>query len=119
MAYDTEKLYESAVKHIEENNLYFIEDVIAYLGISKPTFYEHFKVDSNELNYLKEILIKNRSSAKVKMRKNWLVSDNATLQIGLYKLIGSEEERRKLNSSYIDQKTEHSGELKITRIIRE
>lgn len=118
MAYNTDELYKDALSLIEKENLFFVEDVVAYLGIAKPTFYEHFKVDSNEMNDIKEKLNKNRSVTKVKLRKNWVESENASLQIGLYKLIGSEDERKKLNSSYIDQKTEHKGGIKITREIK-
>lgn len=105
MAYNTEELYKLAVKYIESEELYFMEDVIALLGISKPAFYDHFKVDSNEINYFKELLRKNKSSAKVAMRKKWKDSENASLQMGLYKLIGSDMERKRLNSSYIDHTT--------------
>ena len=53
MAYDKDKLYNQAVKAIEEHNLFFIEDIVAFISCSKPTFYEYFPVDSNELNNLK------------------------------------------------------------------
>lgn len=118
MAYNTEELYALSINFIEKESLFFMEDVIALLGISKPCFYDHFKVDSNELNYFKELLRKNKVSAKLKMRKAWLASDNASLQMGLYKLIGTDEERKRLNSAYIDQKTEHTGEIKIVREIK-
>lgn len=118
MAYNTEQLYTLAVKYIETEELYFVEDVIALLGISKSTFYEHFPVESNETNYFKELLTKNKSAAKVSMRKKWKDSDNASLQMGLYKLIGTDEERKRLNSAYIDQKTEHKGEIKIVREVK-
>ena len=105
MAYNTEELYNLSIRHIEEKSLFFVEDVVAYLGISKATFYDHFPNDSNDLNYLKELLNSNRVSAKVKMRKNWLDSENATLQMGLYKLIATDEERQNLSQSHIDHTT--------------
>lgn len=119
MAYNTEELYNLAINYIEKENLFFVADIIALLGISEPTFYEHFKVESKELKYFKELLRKNKSATKVSMRKKWHDSENASLQMGLYKLIGSDEERRRLNSSYIDQKTEHKGEITITRIVKQ
>lgn len=105
MAYVTEELYDLAVKHIKKDNLFFIVDVIALLGVSEPTFYVHFPVNSKELKYFKELIRKNKVTSKVSMRKKWLDSENASLQMGLYKLIGSDEERRRLNSSYIDHTT--------------
>lgn len=107
MAYDTEKLYNQAIKAIEENNLFFIEDVIALLPCSKPTFYDHFPVNSNEFNTLKEMIEENKVSVKLKMRKKWLESDNATLQMGLMKLITTDEERKRLATSYMETKQKH------------
>lgn len=118
MAYNTEELYNLAIGYIESKNLFFVADVIALLGISEATFYDHFPVKSKELRYFKELLRLNKVEEKVSMRKKWSDSENASLQMGLYKLIGTDEERRRLNSSYIDQKTEHKGELKIVREIK-
>ena len=56
MAYKTKELYEKAKKAIEENNLFFIEDIVAFLPCNKNTFYNHFPVDSNEIHDLKELL---------------------------------------------------------------
>jgi len=106
MAYNTKKLFDKALILIKEKNLYFAEDVIALLGVSAPTFYAHFKVDSNELNTIKELLISNRVSTKVKMRKQWSESDNATLQVALMKIISNEDEAHRLNGTV--QKIEHS-----------
>lgn len=105
MAYDTETLYQQAIKAIEENNLYFIEDVITLLPCSKPTFYDHFPVNSNQFNNLKEMIEMNKVAQKVKMRKKWGDSDNATLQMALMKLISTDDERKRLAVSYIESKT--------------
>jgi hypothetical protein len=106
MAYDKEKLYNQAMSAIEEENLFFIEDVVAYIPCSKPTFYEHFPVDSYEFNTLKDKIEKNKIHAKQKMKKKWVDSDNPTLQVAAMKLLGTKEERKSLSSSY----TELTGE---------
>ena len=108
MAYDKEKLYNQALKAIEENNLFFIEDVIALLPCSKPTFYDHFPVNSNEFNTQKAMLEQNKVNIKLKMRKKWLESENATLQMGLMKLITTDEERKRLATSYMETKQNHT-----------
>jgi hypothetical protein len=108
MAYDTNKLYEQAVKAIKENNLFFIEDVVALLPCSKPTFYDHIPVNSNEFNNLKELIEENRVSEKLKLRKKWSESDNATLQMGLMKLITTDEERKRLATSYMETNQKHT-----------
>lgn len=101
MAYDKEELFKKALKLIKEEQLIFAEDVIAKLGIAKPTFYDHFKNDSNELNSIKEAMNQNRVDLKVKMRKKWFESDNPTLQMGLMKLVSTETELRKLSMKHV------------------
>ena len=99
MAYDKVKIFNDSLQIIREHKLYFIEDIVAYLPCAKPTFYDMFPPGSNELNELKEELSVNRVHTKVKMRKKWEDSDNATLQMGLMKLIGTEEEAHRLNGT--------------------
>jgi hypothetical protein len=50
----------------------------------------------------------NKVSVKLKMRKKWLESDNATLQMGLMKLITTDEERKRLATSYMETKQKHT-----------
>lgn len=99
MAHDREKIYKQAQDLIISKKLFFVEDIIALLPISKPTFYDYFKVDSNEFNELKDLLNKNRVEVKASMRSKWYKSDNPTLQLALMKLIGTDEEAHRLNGS--------------------
>ncbi len=110
MAYDKEQLYKQSKEDIETHNLFWVEDVIAFLGIANSTYYEYFPVDSEESKYIKEALTKNRVNLKVKLRKKWEDSDNATLQMGLMKLISEDEERKRLSQTY----QEHSGKLEVS-----
>ena len=110
MAYDTQTLKDKAEKAIKEHGLYFIEDVVAYLPCAKPTFYEHFPNESDDYKSIVELLEENRINDKVSMRKKWKDSDNATLQMGLMKLLSTDEERRRLAMEY----REHSGGVKLT-----
>lgn len=118
MAYKTEDLFNKAIEQIKKHKFFFIEDIIAFLPCRKSTFYEHFPNDSDYYKRMFEELERNRTELKVSMRSKWYTSNAPALQIGLYKLIGSDEERKRLNSAYIDQKTEHKGELKIVREIK-
>ncbi len=106
MAYDRKKLFEQAKKLIVDNELFFVEDIVSLLPCDKTTFYKHFPPESNELNELKRLLEISKTNIKVKLRKKWEVSDNATVQMALMKLIGSEDERRKLSMTY----QQHSGD---------
>lgn len=100
MAYNRKKIYQQAKDLIIKHKLFFIEDVVAYLPISKPTFYEFFQVGSNEFNELKDLLEEQRITVKVSMRSKWYKSDNATLQLSLMKLICTDEERKKLSMTH-------------------
>ena len=60
MAYDKKKIYKQAIEAIKDNTIYFIEDVVAFLPISKSTFYDYFPIDSNELNDIRELLEQNK-----------------------------------------------------------
>lgn len=108
MAYDTETLLKTALEAIEKNKLFFVEDVVAYLPCTKATFYDHFPVESDELNLIKEALNQNRVEIKVSMRSKWFKSDNPTLQVALMKIIATDEEAHRLNGSRqeVDVKTD-------------
>ena len=99
MAYDKDKLLKVALDKAEEKNCFFIEQLISFLPCDKTTFYRLFKLDSNEYNTIKEVLDKNKVVMKTTMYNKWFESDNATLQIGLMKLIATDEEAHRLNGS--------------------
>lgn len=100
MAYKTEDLFNTAIEQIKKHKLFFIEDIIAFLPCSKPTFYEHFPNDSNYYKRMFEELEKNRVELKVSMRSKWYKSNAPALQMALMKLIANEEELKKLSMNY-------------------
>lgn len=102
MAYDTDKLFQQAKEAVEKHNLFFIEDIVAFIPCSKPTFYEHFPIDSDELNSLKDLLENNRIKTKSSIRAKLYKSDKASELLALYRLIATPEEHQKLNQQYID-----------------
>jgi len=102
MPYDTKILKKKAIEAIDKNKLIFVEDICAYIGIDKGTFYNHFPVDLDDFNELREMLDKNKIALKVGMRKKWYDSDNATMQMALYKLCSTPEEHKKLQQNYVD-----------------
>lgn len=105
MAYNREKILEQAKQAIEKNNLFFIEDVVAFLPIAKKTFYEWFPVDSVECNDIKERLEINKIKTKASIRAKLYKSPKAAELLALYRLICTNEERQNLNQSYIDHTT--------------
>lgn len=104
MAYDRVKIYQQALDLIEKKKLFFIEDVVSLLPISKPTFYDYFQIDSNELNTIKELLEKNKIEIKNGLRNKWYNGNNPLTQMALYKLIGTEEEYHRIASTKTENK---------------
>lgn len=109
MAYDRVKIFEQAKEVIVKNKLFFIEDIVAFLPISKPTFYEYFPIDSNEVNELKGLLETNRIELKVSMRSKWYKSNAPALQMALMKLIATPDELKKLSMQYVESENKNTN----------
>lgn len=105
MAYKTSELYEQAIEHIEKHNLFFVSDVVSYLGIAESTFYEHFPTDSEKSKAIKERLNKNAMRTKVSIRSKLHQSTSPAGLLALYKLLATEDERRALSMEYRDHTT--------------
>lgn len=101
MAYNKKKILEQSKTLIQSKNLMFIDEVVSMLPISRATFYVWFPAKSDESDTLKELLDNNRVKIKITMRKKWFDSDNARLQIALYKLICNDDEAHRLNGSNV------------------
>ena len=106
MAYNTKILFEKAKEQITSKKLIFVEEVVAFIGINKTTFYDHFPIHSNEINELKELIEVNKVSLKTSMRKKWYDSDNPTLQMALMKLLSNQTEHKLLSQNYTDYTTD-------------
>lgn len=117
MAYDKTKIYEQAKEAITKNNLFFIEDIVAFLPITKKTYYEYFPIGSDESNDLKELLDQNKVKTKSAIRSKLFKGEKAAELLALYRLICTPEEHRLLNQSYVDLKSsDGSMSPKITGI---
>ena len=62
------------------------------------------------MNVFKEIIENNKINQKRQLRKKWFDNDNATLQLALYKLIATNDERERLNTSYNKTDVTSQGE---------
>jgi hypothetical protein len=123
MGYDKNVLFKTAKKAVKENNLFFIEDIVAWLPCDKTTFYRMFPVEVGEditedekklvyvlnegelcngYNYLKEMLEGNKIKTKSSIRAKLYQGDKAAELLALYKLICSDEERRNLSMQHLD-----------------
>lgn len=111
MSYDTDKLEQEALEAIEKYRLFFIEDVVVYVSCSRATFYNH---GLDKLDTIKEALAKNKIDIKVSMRNKWFLSESATLQVALMKMIATDDEAHRLNGSR--QEIKHQGAVPISKM---
>ena len=100
--YDRKKIYNQAIDAIKENNLFFIEDIIAFIPCNKDTFYRFFPKGSDEYDTLKRLLEDNKIRTKSSIRAKLFKSQKAAELLALYRLICTPEEHQKLNQQYID-----------------
>lgn len=112
---DEIKIFKQAKEIAIDENTLFIQDIIDSLPIGKTSFYKYFPDGSNELNELNEIIDKNRVSIKKSLRAKWHKSDNATLQMALYKLTCSPEEHKLLQQNYVDHTTKGESINKLSK----
>jgi hypothetical protein len=109
MAYDKTKIFEQAKEVIVKHKLFFVEDIIAFIPISKQTFYDYYPINSDELDTLKTLLETNRTTLKVSMRSKWYTSNAPALQMALMKLIATPEELKKLSMQYIESENKNTN----------
>lgn len=113
---DKKQKYEhELIKVIKKNKIAFFDHCFGFTSFSRTTAYEY---KLNESDAISSEIEKNRVTSKNYMLNKWIESDNATLQISAMRLLSTEEEHKKLNQSYIDQKTEHKGQIKIVREVK-
>jgi hypothetical protein len=96
MTYKTHELEQAALQAIKTRKLLFIEDVVACLPCSKPTFYQH---KLNELDSIKDAIERNRIETKLKIRKKLFESDNPIALIAAYKLVANDDELDRLTTN--------------------
>lgn len=109
--YNKNKIFEQAKDAIIKNNLFFIDDIVAFIPCGRSYFYDNFKNDSDEMDTLKGMLDDNKIRTKSSIRAKLYKSDKAAELLALYRLIATPEEHQKLNQQYIEQK--NTGEITI------
>jgi hypothetical protein len=74
------------------------------LSFSRATAYNHAL---DKLDTIKAAFEQNRSKATNYLLQKWIQSDNATLQIAAFKIIAEEEDHKRLNQTYVEQKNKN------------
>lgn len=100
--YNKQKIFEQAKEAIEKNNLFFVDDIVAWLPCGKTWWYDNFPPESEEMNTLREKLDRNKSRTKSAIRAKLFKGEKAAELLSLYRLICTNEERQMLNQQYID-----------------
>lgn len=91
------ELVAKCLELIEKYKITFIDELVAYLPISRATFYNY---SLDKIDTIKEALDKNKVLIKKILRTHWMKAGaSATAQIALYKLLATPDERRILNNS--------------------
>jgi hypothetical protein len=116
MAYDKLKIFEQAKEMIVKHKLFFVDDIVSFLPISKQTFYDFYPVNSDQLDELKALLETNRTTLKVSMRSKWYTSSAPALQMALMKLIATPEELKKLSMQFIESENKNDNTTHVTQI---
>ena len=111
---DKRKIYEQAKNVIEgDDNILFLDDVVAELPISKPTFYSWWPKGSDKYNELLALINTNRVKVKRYIRLKLRISGKAAELLSLYRMICNEDERRAINQNYIDVKANVDNKIEI------
>lgn len=95
-------------------NILFITDLVAFLPISRATFYNY---GLDKLDILKEEIDKNRILTKQALRAKWANSKSPALQIALYRMIATKEEKEAITiMPQIKEEKEEKTELPINQM---
>ncbi len=97
------KLVNECLKLISDYKILFISDLIALLPFSKTTFYV-YGLDKSDA--VKEAIDNNKTMIKQKLLAKWYESSTPTLQIALYKILATPEERKAISSSSKEAKSD-------------
>ena len=85
---------------IKSNRIFFIEELFSFQSIiSRSQFYN---LGLNKSDILLKAMADNKTVTKKNMQNKWYRSDNATLQIALFKLLADDDERKKLSQQFTD-----------------
>lgn len=102
MAYDKDELFRKAKELVKSKRLFFQQDIMDYLGISENAFTRCFPKGSDERRELEGMLQFNKAVTKNGLRHKWYESDGASQSIALYKLLATDDERKRLSQTYTD-----------------
>jgi hypothetical protein len=102
MGYDREQIVTKALRVIDDEQITRVTDLVAYLPISRATFY-NWELD--KLDVLQEKVNDIKISLKNRMKRKWVEGDNPALQIAAFKLIAEDDEVDKVTLTKVKNET--------------
>lgn len=90
------RLEKLCLESIQENNIIFADELFSFTEIS-PQEFRKYKLDESIV--IKDAIEINRAKLKRELRFKWFESTNATMNVALYKLICTAEERKSFGAS--------------------
>jgi AcrR family transcriptional regulator len=112
--WSTERMLEKALEEIEkDDNILFIEDVVAACGVSKATFYKYITKGSEEYEQIWAKILDNRIEVKKYIRLKLRLSGKAAELLALYRMICTDEERRIINQQYVEMSGQMDNNVQI------
>ena len=112
--WSTERMLEKALEEIEkDDNILFIEDVVAACGVSKRTFYKYIPKGSEEYKKVWDAITDNRIKVKKDIRSKLRLSGKAAELLALYRMICTDEERRIINQQYVEMSGQMDNNVQI------
>ena len=107
-------MLEKALEEIEkDDNILFIEDVVAACGVSKKTFYKYIVKDSEEYEKVWDAITDNRIKVKKYIRLKLRLSGKAAELLALYRMICTDDERRAINQQYVEMSGQMDNNVQI------
>lgn len=112
----TKKQHEiDIIQCIKENNIVCFDHIPGfYMDLGRTQLYN---LKLNESDGIREALNSNKTRTAGMLFSKWIASDNATLQLAAYRLVCSDEERRKLNQQYIEATGKDGKDLVPPRVL--
>lgn len=104
--YSKKYMIAESLKVIDKYKIVFITDIMAYVPFSKALFY---KKGLDKVEAIKVAIVENKVLIKAGLRQKWYKGSNAITQLALYKLIGTETERKAISNAQVEVK----GKLKV------
>ena len=104
MAYDREQIRKELIRNIKrDENITSFQDAALTIAPDISTLYTW---EFEKLDDIKSAIAQNKIKVKSQLRKQWKdAGASATLQLALYKLLATEDERKALAMEYHDHTT--------------